>query len=84
MKKEAEKQGEICLKIEQNLINANDNMDNANRQLTRRAETHTVNNRLYLWFTIFLICSLLGLGTFIYFKYFKEVPQVVETPAPII
>ncbi len=83
MKKEAEKQGEICLKIEQNLVNVNENMENANRELTRRAETHTVNNRLYIWFAMFLIFSLLGLGTYIYFKYFRDIPKLEESSTSI-
>jgi t-SNARE complex subunit (syntaxin) len=84
MKKEAEKQGEICFKIEQNLCTANENMENANRQLNRRAESHSVNNRLYFWFALFLMLSLLGVGTYVYVKYFREVTNTDETTAPIV
>lgn len=83
MKKEAEKQEEICIKIEQNLVSANENMENANRQLNQRSETHRINNKLYIWFAIFLIISLLGIGTYIYYKYFKAI-QNVENPDPIV
>ncbi len=86
MKKEAEKQGEICLKIEQNLYNANENMENANTQLTRRAETHRVNNKLYLWFAIFLILSVLGVAAYIYVKFFRIVKpdEIATANTPIV
>ena len=83
MKKEAEKQGEICLKIEQNLYNANDNMDNANVQLNRRAETHAINNRMYFWFAMFLVLTLLGIGAYIYVKFIRVDKPEELTPSNI-
>ncbi len=84
MKKEAEKQEEICLKIEQNLYTANENMQNANQHLNQRSETHRINNKLYFWFAIFLILSLMGVGTYIYYKYFKEIQNVENTTNPLV
>ena len=60
------------VKIEKNIYNASENIENANRQLNIRAQTNSVSNRMYIWFTVFLIISLVAIVLYIYLKYFKN------------